>query len=180
MVFSLFLWFMNTASDCSSIRGWVCSVMSLGNNIMLRHSSGSYLLCCEVLQLRRPLFDNCHVNRHHVNRSLHCSTSLFPFAVIRNHRVVIIIFMHVSVYTRKWFSRGNGWKVVLWVFVLVVQEIDTKALCKFGKLNTWSTLHPEPHFNQNTSLSSHEHLKVLILLIQICFRPGPAKMKGYF
>lgn len=66
------------------------------------------------------------------------------------------------------------------LFALGVQEIDTKALHKFGKLTTWSTLHPEPRLNQNTSLSSHEHLKVLILLIQICFRPGPAKMKGYF
>lgn len=169
---------MNTSLDCSSIRCWVCSVMSLGNNIILRHSSGSYLLCCEVLQLRRPLFDNCHVNRSHVNRSSHCFNSFSPFAVIRNHRIVIIIFMHASVYMHKWFSRGNSWKVELWVSVCFGSaRAWHKALRMFGKLTTWGTL---LCFNQNTSLSSHEHLKVLNLLLRICFRPGPTKMKGYF
>lgn len=147
---------MNTASDCSSIHFWLCSVMSLGNNIMLWWRSASYLLFCEVLQFRRPLFDNCRLNRSHVNRSSHCSNSLFPFAVIRNHRIVVIIFMYVSVYTDKWVLRGNSWKVELWVFVCFGSARDWhKALQKFSKLTLWSTLHPEPYFIQNTSLSSH-------------------------
>lgn len=63
------------------------------------------------------------------------------------------------------------------LFALVVQEIDTR-FCTCLVSSPHGALYPEPCFNQNTSLSSHEHLKVLILLIQTCFRPGAAKMRA--